>query len=60
MATTEEVRELLILGLGDRPERGDLVRQYLREAGYRSRAATLEQLEQERPLGVVLDVSPST
>ena len=58
MATTEEVRELLILGLGERPERGDLVRQYLREAGYRSRAATLEQLEQERPLGVVLDVSP--
>jgi CheY-like chemotaxis protein len=58
MATTEEVRELLILGLGERPERGDLVREYLREAGYRSRATTLEQLEQERPLGVVLDVSP--
>ncbi len=58
MATTEQVRELLILGLGERPERGDIVRAYLEEAGYRSRVATLAQLENERPLGVVLDISP--
>lgn len=58
MATTAAVRELLILGLGGRPERGDIVRQYLREAGYQTRVATVEQLADERPLGVVLDLSP--
>jgi CheY-like chemotaxis protein len=58
MTATEQVRELLILGLGEHPERGDIVRQYLQEAGYQSRVATPEQLADGHPLGVVLDLSP--
>ncbi len=58
MAEAANERELWILGLGDREERGKIVRGYLAEAGYRARTATLEELANGRPLGVLLDVSP--
>jgi CheY-like chemotaxis protein len=56
MTTTETERELWVLGLGD-DKRGDLVRNYLQWAGYRSRTAGVEELAAGRPLGVVLDLS---
>jgi CheY-like chemotaxis protein len=58
MATTENERELWILGLGDRKERGTLLCSYLAEAGYRARTATMAELAKGRPLGILLDLSP--
>lgn len=51
-------RELWIMGLGDRLDRGARVCSYLAEADYRARTAGLEELAQGRPLGIVLDISP--
>jgi CheY-like chemotaxis protein len=58
MATTDNVRELWLLGLGDRKERGSLTCSYLAEAGYRARTANIAELAKERPLGILLDLSP--
>ena len=58
MAITDNVRELWLLGLGDRKERGSLTCSYLAEAGYRSRTANVGELAKERPLGILLDLSP--
>jgi len=51
-------RKLFIMGLGDDPARGDIVRGYLASAGYDSRAASVQDLAEAKPLGIVLDVSP--
>ncbi len=51
-------RELWIFGLGDRKERGEHIRSYLAMAGYRARTATMEDLANEHPLGILLDLSP--
>jgi CheY-like chemotaxis protein len=51
-------RELWILGLGDHPERCGCLCRYLTHGGYRVRAATVEELAGEKPLGIVLDLSP--
>lgn len=51
-------RELWVMGLGERKERGALVCSYLAEVGYWARTADLSELEERKPLGVVLDVSP--
>ena len=53
-----EERELWLLGLGDKPERGALVCSYLAEGGYRARTASLEELAKCKPLGILLDISP--
>ncbi len=53
-----DARELVILGLGDRPDRGERVRSYLAGGGYRSRTGAAEELAKNKPLGVVLDLSP--
>jgi CheY-like chemotaxis protein len=58
MADSMPERELWILGLGDRIDRGAVVCSYLAEAGYRARTAKVEQLADSRPLGIVLDISP--
>lgn len=58
MAEPADERELWILGLGGKGERGALVRGYLAEAGYRTRVATPAELAEGRPLGVLLDISP--
>ena len=57
MATAEMERELWILGLKDEA-RGKTVQGYLQEAGFRVRFANVADLEQGRPLGVLLDLSP--
>lgn len=58
MADTLSERELWILGMGGCDERGATVCGYLREGGYRARPADLEDLKVERPLGILLDISP--
>jgi CheY-like chemotaxis protein len=58
MAATDNVRELWLLGLADRKERGSLACSYLAEAGYRARTASMAELAKERPLGILLDLSP--
>ncbi|HZV81761.1 MAG TPA: response regulator [Geobacteraceae bacterium] len=58
MSVRQQERELWILGLGDRIDRGALICSYLAEGGYRSRTANIDELEQERPLGIILDISP--
>jgi CheY-like chemotaxis protein len=58
MSDIQQERELWILGLGDRIDRGALICSYLAQGGYRARTAKLEELEQDRPLGIVLDISP--
>jgi CheY-like chemotaxis protein len=57
MATAGMERELWILGLKDEV-RGETVRGYLLEAGFRVRFATVADLAEGRPLGVLLDLSP--
>ncbi|HEX5773267.1 MAG TPA: response regulator, partial [Geomobilimonas sp.] len=58
MAAAANERELWIVGLGDRPERGEIVGRYLAAAGYGTRIAEPHELASGRPLGVVLDLSP--
>lgn len=53
-----EERELWILGLGEKVERGALICSYLAEAGYWARTASLSELAKCKPLGILLDVSP--
>jgi CheY-like chemotaxis protein len=54
----ETNRELLLLGLGDAPERAETVSSYLAEAGYRAFSASVDELPEKKPLGIVLDISP--
>jgi CheY-like chemotaxis protein len=51
-------RELWVLGLGDRVERGAVVCSYLAEGGYRSRTAKVSELAECTPLAILLDLSP--
>lgn len=58
MAIGQKERELWVMGLGERIDRGALICSYLAEGGYRARTARIEELEENRPLGIVLDISP--
>ena len=51
-------RELWVLGLGDRVDRGDVVCGYLAEGGYRARTAKVTELAECTPLAILLDLSP--
>jgi CheY-like chemotaxis protein len=51
-------RELWIMGLGNRPERCGSLCQYLSDGGYRARTATVKELGETKPLGILLDLSP--
>jgi CheY-like chemotaxis protein len=51
-------RELWILGLNGCDDRGSIVCGYLKEGGYRARTAKPVELTKERPLGILLDISP--
>jgi CheY-like chemotaxis protein len=51
-------RELLVLGLNRRKERGDLLCSYLKDAGYSCRMAEIEDLSVSKPVGILLDLSP--
>jgi len=57
MAISDFDRELWLVGLGDRKERGALICSFLAEAGYRARTATISELDNGRPLGIILDLS---
>lgn len=52
------VRELALLGLGDDESRGDVISRYLADAGYSVRVARPETLEERKPVGIILDLSP--
>jgi len=58
MAEKSLGRELWILGLNGCDERGKVICRYLKEGGYQARAAKPEELMEERPLGILLDLSP--
>jgi CheY-like chemotaxis protein len=58
MAENLTERELWIFGLGDRIDRGAVVCSYLAHAGYWTRTAKIEDLQESRPLGIILDISP--
>ena len=51
-------RELWVLGLGDKVERGAVVCSYLAEGGYRARTAQVSELAACTPLAILLDLSP--
>jgi CheY-like chemotaxis protein len=58
MANNRPERELWVMGLGDRVDRGAIVCSYLAEADYKARTARQDELPGQRPLGIVLDISP--
>jgi CheY-like chemotaxis protein len=58
MAELTKSHELWILGLGDTPERCGSLCRYLDEGGYTVRTGTVEGLATEKPLGIILDLSP--
>ena len=60
MEHLDDRRELWIMGLGGRHERAGTLCGYLKAAGYESRIAEPEDLSEARPLGIVLDLSPSS
>lgn len=51
-------RELWVMGLGDKVERGAVVCSYLAEGGYRARTAKVSELAECTPRAVLLDLSP--
>jgi CheY-like chemotaxis protein len=51
-------RELWVMGLGDRLDRGAVVCSYLAEGGYRARTAKVPELASCTPLAILLDLSP--
>jgi len=51
-------RELWILGVAPDSGREELLRSYLTAGGYQSRLGNVDQLDVNRTLGVVLDISP--
>ncbi|GFO70014.1 response regulator [Geomonas limicola] len=53
-----EDRELWLLGLGDKIERGAVVCSYLAEGGYRAKVAGIADLAKCTPLAILLDISP--
>lgn len=58
MAEPTTGRELWIMGLGDKPERCGSLCRYLTEGGYGARPASVKDLVGEKPLGILLDLSP--
>lgn len=55
---SEQMPELWILGVEPGQGRDGIICEYLTAAGYRARLATVEQIGTNRPLGIVLDISP--
>jgi CheY-like chemotaxis protein len=51
-------RELWVMGLGDKIERGAVVCSYLAEGGFRCRTAQPADLSKCTPLAILLDISP--
>jgi CheY-like chemotaxis protein len=55
---TANNRELWIMGVAPGTGREQLLGSYLSAGGYRNRPELIESLGDERPLGIVLDISP--
>jgi CheY-like chemotaxis protein len=55
---SDQTPELWVMGVLPDQGRDEIVREYLAAAGYRTRIGSIEQISFERPLGIVLDVSP--
>jgi CheY-like chemotaxis protein len=51
-------RELWVMGVGDNPQRGDIVCRYLTEGGFRCRATKVADLAKCTPRAILLDISP--
>ncbi len=62
MTTTDEqsrqTSELWIMGIRPDQGRDGVISGYLAAAGYQTRLAAIDQISAERPLGIVLDISP--
>lgn len=58
MVDPKNEREIWILGIDGCEGRGHVLCGYLREGGFKSRAAKLKDLETGRPQGILLDLSP--
>jgi len=56
----EKTRELWVLGVKGGSSREDLLCSYLVEGGYNVRVEHYENLSTGRPLGIILDISPSS
>lgn len=54
----EQAPELWVMGVQSDQGRDLIIRDYLAAAGYRVRLADSSQLADQRPLGIVLDISP--
>ena len=57
---TDNNRELWILGVKPGEGREQVITSYLETGGYRSRPGSIEDLAEGRPLGIILDISPSS
>ncbi|UFS72600.1 response regulator [Geomonas sp. RF6] len=53
-----EEREIWIMGLGSKTDRGAIICSYLAEGGYRARTAKPSEVSVCAPLAILLDVSP--
>jgi CheY-like chemotaxis protein len=51
-------RELWVMGVGNKAERGDVICGYLREGGFRCRVAQPSNLSNCTPRAILLDISP--
>ena len=58
MAGAGEGRDLWLMGSGVNHDRSAQIREWLLEAGYSTRFGSIDELAEERALGVVLDISP--
>lgn len=55
---SEQTPELWLMGVRPDQGRDAIIREYLAAAGYGTRLATVDQIGADRPLGIVLDISP--
>lgn len=58
MADALTEREIWIMGIDGCEGRGSTLCSYMKQGGYKSRAADIKEIETGRPLGIVLDLSP--
>jgi CheY-like chemotaxis protein len=58
MADSKTDREIWILGTDGCAGRGGILCGYLAEAGYKARTAGTEDLDNDKPQGILLDISP--
>lgn len=55
---SDQTPELWLMGVRPDQGRDAIIREYLAAAGYETRLATVDQIGADRPLGIVLDISP--